>query len=174
MGLSVTVSASIVFMALILASTTLSAGLFISMSLINKSVEEQAYLSQRDVLTIVKVDNASMQNPVWLEFYVSNVGFSKLWNFQSCDVIVSYTGREGKNTFKVVEKLVYSAPPPGRGGWSIVQFYNDLNDPKILNPRETMLVRGQLSYEVARGSVVTVVFSTDSGFSYEYSFVWMG
>jgi len=121
----------------------------------------------------VKIDNAFLNSSTTLIFNVTNTGSVKIWDFEHCNVIVSYLGNNtlSNTTIKVICSLNYTSSSPGPGEWHVSQIFDDLKDPGIINSGETAMIVANLTYQVIYNETFTVVFSTSHGATYEFSFI---
>jgi len=174
LGFSITISASIVFIALLISFLALSSSITSLITSTAKSIDVKASLSHQYQWSAIRVDNAKIINSTTLIFNVSNVGYVKIWDYEHCDLIVSYACNNSLEniTYKVIYRLNYTTNKvPKAGEWALNAIFNDFRDPNIVNPNETAEILANLTYEVAYGELFTITFCTNYGFPYEYTFI---
>ena len=121
-------------------------------------------LQSKSVISITDIQ-AQHSNPN-ISFVLNNTGSTKIWNYAHFTVLVTYNAEVAPSVGAVqTEQFSYAgiSSSPGSGGWSIGQFYNDLADPKIINPSEAAQIVCGLPHPLYSNGTVTVVVSTDTG-----------
>jgi hypothetical protein len=103
----------------------------------------------------------------------SNVGSTKLWNYPKFDLLVTYVANLTGTKTILTEKLTYGKRTNTFDYWIVDDYQQDLLDPKIINPDETVKIKGVLKYPAIPGSVISVVLTTDNGVSASKSAVVM-
>jgi len=115
-------------------------------------------------------------------FLLSNIGTTKLWNFENFDVIVNYDGIVNGTTIRLTESLAWKLIQPTKvncdgtvqgltkGNWAFGTYTNDNLDPGILNPNEIVQISGRLNHKFAEGGAGNLAFVTDTGYRVNKAF----
>ncbi|MGB9729373.1 MAG: hypothetical protein ACPL1B_05810 [Thermoprotei archaeon] len=162
MGLSIVASGAIILIVLI--SVSFSLVYINAYAAINN---ENTYRISRTVDeyrfgTLIKITNVTFVSLDRLNVTVKNIGNTKIWRYQFCDVMVSYTANVSGTLYQLSTRLVYSSSG-GIGTWSVLKIVNDFVDPGILNPNESMILSVVLPYSAVSGTSMVLVFVTDNG-----------
>ncbi len=162
MGVSVVVSGSIILIILISIGFGL---IYVHINAISNN--ETAYKISRlvdeyRVETLIKIVNITFSSLQQVNVTVKNVGNTKIWKYQFCDIIVTYVANVSGSLYKLVTRLAYSQNG-GLGTWYVSKILNDYIDPGILNPSESMILTLTLQYPSVRNTAFVVIFITDNG-----------
>lgn len=164
MGLSIVLAGGIMAFALMYVLTSFS---IVSDNNMKVSYASSSRLSIDDSysktdINVVSVDGVS-SNVV--NFTIANNGNTKLWNFDKFTVIVTYDANVSGSKITKTDQLIYEKTctnTPGK--WCNLQFINDLQDPGMLNPGESLKIQSKLFNSVySNNKLVRVVVSTDNG-----------
>jgi len=93
-------------------------------------------------------------------FNMTNTNSEKLWDFEKFDVIITYD--DSGITYTETQTYVSSCPPVA-GEWCIVEWYDDILDPQILNDDETIKIRTMANNSIDNNSDLIVIVSTPNG-----------
>jgi len=162
MGVSIVASGSIILILLI------SIGFGLLYANVNAaSGNEAAYkisrlIDEYRIETLIKIMNVTFNSLQQVNVTIKNVGNTKIWKYQFCDVVVTYIANVSNSLIKLTTRLTYSQSG-GLGTWYVWKIINDYVDPGILNPNESMIITLTLPYPSVRGTVLVIVFSTDNG-----------
>lgn len=162
MGVSAVVSGSIIFILLISIGFGL---LYTNVNVIsdNESVYKISRLiDEYRAKTLVKIVNVTFSSLKQVNVTIKNIGNTKVWEYQFCDVIVTYTANVSNSLIRLTTRLIYSQSG-GSGTWYVWKIINDYVDPSILNPSESMIITLTLPYPSVRNTAFVIVFSTDNG-----------
>lgn len=163
MGLSNAISGGIVMFAIFYIIMTFPSILeeFFSVtqaSSINNGVENSILKTNVGITSINTTASSTLMN-----FTLNNSGNEKLWNYDKFTILVSYDGGTLAKS-KYTEQFTYQNTCTGNvDTWCITQFKNDLQDPGILNPGESIVIQCKLQNVVYPQGIVTISASTDNG-----------
>jgi hypothetical protein len=143
---------------------TMSQGFFTSVDASTSGLEQ---IGQRDE-TIMRTELssviASQPAPNILEVTMENSGQTKLADFDKWDVIVQYYDSTGTYYSKW---LPYTEETLGDNEWEVAWIRLDgaaeVFEPNVLNPKEQIQIRAQLSPSVGAGTTNMVVVATPNG-----------
>ena len=163
MGLSIAISGGIVIFSMIyLMVAFVSQGDEISKTTLASSdvAKIESTISQTKV-NIDSIDNTT-SNLVY--FTVSNTGSTKLWNYDKFNVIVTYDGGT-LSKIRYIEQLTFEKTcSSDTGKWCLGTFSNDVQDPGILNPGESVQIHCKLQNLLyPTNKLVQTLISTDNG-----------
>jgi hypothetical protein len=134
----------------------------------SRAYSEKARLDSEAAKTSIKVSSVQAQ-PVsqTISLTLENDGNVKLWNFEKFTMLATYDRDVGGNSERVTEVLSYSGVngSPGAGQWGISGFVQDVIDPQILNPDESVTIVCVLSDAMYVTGTFAVVVATDNGVS---------
>lgn len=120
------------------------------------------YIDAYRAETMIKITNVTIVSLQKLNITISNIGNSKIWKYNLCDLIVTYTANVSNVLYRLTTRLSYSQSG-NPGTWSLSKIVNDYVDPGILNPNESMIISAVLPYPAAHNSSMVLVFGTDNG-----------
>jgi flagellar protein FlaF len=169
MGLSAAISGGImmtmIIVVLIMAiPTVVNANVTTS-----RAYSERAQLDNEYMKTSLQItDSQALPNTNVVDVTINNDGLSKLWNYEKFNVLVTYDYLPAPlgSKQRITENLEYAGitQTAPAGTWAITGFIDDNVDPQILNPEESITIRGRLSHNIALSvELVSVTISTDNG-----------
>ncbi len=176
MGLSTTVASIIIFYVMIVATVVL-AGIFIkSFRVLNNLIlQVQEYKNENIKIDGVEVINNS--DNFSLQINVTNTGNTLIYDFEHCDLIISYTS-EGK---PLVLRETYSQYPTDNSSeWYIAyivligNYTIPYEPPRGINPTETAVIYANLPSPPDTNTTIEVVFATPKGAKSYYEFFYSG
>ena len=137
--------------------------------------QQRLNLENEIIKTSVMVRNLTLPTGDKSTFYMlaSNVGSTKLWNYPKFDLLATYEANLTGTKTILTEKLTYGKRTNTFDYWVVDDYQQDLLDPKIINPDETVKIKGVLKHPAIPGSVISVVLTTDNGVSASKSVVVM-
>lgn len=140
-------------------------------SLLSNNQEfDQAYMQksstlshiQKTSLNIDSISATSASNIV--DVYLKNSGSTKLYNFEKFLILADYDADISGTSSRIIHSLDYvDSCIPTSGNWCISQIDDDIADPGLLNPDETLHMQVALSYPVNTGGDLILVVSSDKG-----------
>jgi hypothetical protein len=156
---------SLICIALVVfGSMTMSQGFMTSVDASTTRLEE---VGQRDE-TIMRTDLSSVSSSMpaanILEVTLENSGQTRLANFDKWDVIVQYYDDAGNY---YTRWLPHTEGTLGNNEWEVVWIRlngaAEVFEPGVLNPKEQIRIRAQLSPAAGTGTTNMVVVSTPNG-----------
>ncbi|AFU57953.1 putative flagellar protein FlaF [Candidatus Nitrososphaera gargensis Ga9.2] len=136
----------------------------------SRAYSERAQLDSEYIKTSIQItDLQALPDTDIVNVTLSNDGSSKLWNYQKFNVLVTYDYIPDPlaSPQRITENLDYAGITQivsAAGSWSITGFIDDNIDPQILNPEESLTIRGRLNHDIAiSAELVAVTISTDNG-----------
>ncbi len=160
-----TIIVSLICIALIVfGGMTMAQGFMTSVDASTTGLEE---IGQRDE-TIMRTEltpvSTSLPALDTLEVTLKNTGQTKLADFDKWDVIVQYYDGTGAYYTKW---LPYATGTLGNNEWEVLWIRLDgedeLFEPNVLNPEESIMIRAQLDPSVGAGTTNMVVVATPGG-----------
>jgi len=137
------------------------------MTSVDASATGLGEIGQRDeamIRTDLSAVSASLPSNNTLELILENTGQVKLANFEKWDIIVQYYDSTGNY---YTEWLPYTETTLGNNEWELAWIHLDgeteVFEPNVLNPKEQIMIRAQLSPAVGSNSTNMVVVATPSG-----------
>ncbi len=162
MGLSVVISAAIIFVALMYALMNIP-NVFDSILDVDEASSEISVLEDAIYETEISINPlVTSSGKSKVNFTLHNNGTEKLWNFEKFNVLITYNEGVSMST----EELNYSGDcgggVPSSGNWCIQSISSDVLDPGILNDGESASIRTQVNQNLASENAITIV-TTDNG-----------
>lgn len=170
MGFGTVVSGGLMLLTLLIVAAITIPAVLTTSSTMAKAYSEKATVENQLLKTSLRIDSiqtSANPDPV-TTIRVSNIGSTKLYNYEKFSIIVTYVSAFNSTRGPVVtETLSYDgiAPnsTPQSGQWIINGIAPDSLDPQIWNPGEQMTVKAALSREAFPGGSISAIFSTDVG-----------
>jgi hypothetical protein len=156
---------SLICIALVVfGSMTMSQGFMTSVDASTARLEEVGQRNETIMRTDLSPVSASMPATNTLEVTLENTGQTKLADFDKWDVIVQYYDSSGNYT---TTWLPHAEGTLGDNEWEVVWIRlngaPEVFEPGVLNPREQIKIRAQLSPAAGAGTTNMVVVSTPNG-----------
>jgi hypothetical protein len=156
---------SLICIALIVfGGMTMSQGFITSVDASTTGLEEVSQRDETMIRTELTPTTTNMPSANTLELTLENTGQTKLSDFEAWDIIVQYY--DGTGTYHV-QWLPYTGDTLGDNEWEVVWIRlnggNEIFEPGVLNPEETMMVRAQLNPSAGANTTNMVVTSTPCG-----------
>ncbi len=99
-----------------------------------------------------------------IDVYLKNSGSTKLYNFEKFLILVDYDANISGTSSRTIHSFNYvDSCIPTSGNWCVSQIDDDIADPGLLNPDETLHIQIALSNPVIDGGNLILVVSSDKG-----------
>jgi hypothetical protein len=145
---------------------TMSQGFITSVDTSTARLEEIGQRNEAIMRTELSSVSTSMPAANTLEVTLANTGQTKLADFDKWDVIVQYHDNTGNY---YTRWLPYTEGTLGNNEWEVVWIRlnggAEVFEPGVLNPKEQIRIRAQLSPAAGAGTTNMVVVSTPNGIS---------
>jgi hypothetical protein len=160
-----TIIVSIICIALVIfGGMAMSQGFITSVDASAAGLGEIGNRDETIIRTQLSAVSATLPATNTLEVILENTGQVKLANYDKWDIIVQYYDGTGDYHTKW---LPYTEAALGNNKWELVWIRLDgaaeIFEPNVLNPKEQMMIRAQLSPGVGAGTTNMVVVATPSG-----------
>jgi hypothetical protein len=177
MGLGVAIGGGILSLTVLTVMLVIPA-VMESITNVSESKSELVQYQQNLGDTNLQIDNIiAAENNDEFVFLLTNIGTTKLWDFENFDMFVTYDGIVNGITTQLTEPLTYKTMQKpvqvncdgtvqglSKGDWAFGTSTNDNLDPGILNPQESVQVSGRLDNKFAVNGSGTLSFTTDTGY----------
>ena len=156
---------SIICIALIaFGGMTMSRGFMTSVDSSTTGLDAVGQRNETIMRTEIIPLSASLPSSNTLEITLENSGQTRLADFDKWDIIVQYY--DGTGTYHVAW-LPYTEETLGDNEWQVAWIRlngaAEVFEPNVFNPKEQMLIRGQLNPAVGAGTTNMAVVATPSG-----------
>lgn len=164
MGLSIAITGGIVTFSIVYAMMSFP---IIVDSTTKLSMSSTQMSSILDTIMHTSIDISNLNAPSnasLVTFSANNTGTTMLWNYNQFDVIITYQSSiAGNPTLTEVLQYATSCASLSSDHWCINSITKDFAHPGMLDPKEFMNIKAQLTQSLHLGGVVTVNFGTDNG-----------
>lgn len=160
-----TLIVSLICIALVVfGGMTMSQGFLTSVDASTTGLEEIGQRDENIMRTELSSVGASQPASDTLEVTLENRGQTKIADFDKWDVIVQYY--DGTGTY-YTKWLPYTTGTLSNNEWEVLWIRLDgedeLFEPNVLNPEESIMIRAQLDPSVGAGTTNMVVVATPGG-----------
>ena len=165
MGLSTAITRGIVTFSIVYAMMSFPI-IVDSTTKLSTSSTQMSSILNNIMHTSINISNLDApSNATLVTFSANNTGTTMLWNYNQFDVIITYQSIISGNPTTLTEVLQYASSCASLSfdHWCINSITKDFAHPGMLDPKEFMNIKAQLTQSLHLGGVVTVNFGTDNG-----------